>query len=519
MRSSFFGFETAKRSMLASQNVLNIIGHNISNQHIPGYSRQRVNLNASMPIEYPGIGHTTIPGQMGTGVDMHSITRIRDRFLDEQFRNEYKNLGNWEIKKDTLDKLEGIFPEPSDTGLRKVLENFWDSWAEFSKDSDKNTGRKLIRQNAIALTEAINQASKQIKDISQGLDKSLNMKIEDVNSILKTISTLNNEITRVEKMGDHANDLRDERDRLTDELSKMMNITVSEGPEGYNISMGKVNLLSGTEVNPVTKESIEESFKSGDLSSGELAGLITSRDTYVHDYKKQLDDIANTIANGEITITIPKGSVLPEGTVLDGVTYTGANRTLTEDLTVTVKGLNGLHQLGYINGNPPEAGGPFFTTKDGSDVITAENICLNPDIINDPNKIASSMATEGTGADEKLISGNNTLAKLMAQLKDTKFTFSGAGSGIANSTINDFYGSLVGQLGVQSKEATRQYENEGKLVVQADTRRTSVSGVVELEEMMEMVKYNHSFNAAARFMTTYDEILNKLINGTGTAGR
>lgn len=519
MRPTFFGIETAKRSLFANQAVLNTIGHNIANQNTPGYSRQRINLVASVPIEYPGIGHSTVPGQAGTGVDIGSVTRIRDRFLDQQFRDENKNLGNWEIQADTLSRLEGIVNEPSETGLRKVLENFWKSWSDLTKDPENNTGKKLVRENAVALTNAMNQISKQLNDLTNGLNSSIDIKVEEVNSALRQIAELNDSIVRVEIMGDHANDLRDQRDLLVDELSKKMNVTVTETPEGYSISMGEVNLVSGKTVNPVTKASIEESFKSGDLTSGEFVGLITSRDKYVSDYKKQLDDIANTIANGEITVTLPKGSVLPEGTVLDGVTYTGDKRVLTDDLTVKVKGLNGLHQLGYTNGSPLTAGGPFFATKDGSGVITADNICLNPDIVDDPNKIATSMRTEGSGDKEKPIMGNNSLAMLISGLKDTKFTFSGAGKGTASGTIDDVYGSMVGQMGVQSKEAFRQYKNEVLLVGQADSRRMSVSAVAEQEELSEMIKYQHSYGAAARFMTTYDQILDKLINGTGTVGR
>ncbi|AQT85091.1 flagellar hook-associated protein 1 [Paenibacillus larvae subsp. larvae] len=519
MRPTFFGIETAKRSLFANQAVLNTIGHNIANLNTAGYSRQRVNLIASMAIEYPGIGHSAIPGQAGTGVDMGSVMRIRDRFLDRQFRDENKNLGNWEMQANTLSRLEGIMKEPSETGLRKVLENFWKSWSDLTKDPENITGKKLVRENAIALTDAMNQISKQLNDVTNGLNSSIDIKVDEANSALKQIAELNEQIARVEIMGDQANDLRDQRDLLVDELSKKMNITVKEGPDGYSISMGGVNLVSGKTTNPITKDSIEGSLKSGDLTSGEFVGLITSRDKYVNDYKKQLDDIANTIANGDITITIPKGSVLPEGTVLNGVTYTGDNRTLTEDLTVTVKGLNGLHQLGYTNGNPLEAGGPFFTTKDGSDVITADNICLNPDIVNDPNKIATSMRTEGSGANEKPIMGNNSLATLISGLKDTKFTFSGAGSGVTSGTISDFYGSMVGQMGIQSKEAIRQYENEILLVGQADARRMSVSAVSEQEELSEMIKFQHSYGAAARFMTTYDQLLEKLINGTGVVGR
>jgi flagellar hook-associated protein 1 FlgK len=256
------------------------------------------------------------------------------------------------------------------------------------------------------------------------------------------------------------------------------------------------------------------------LNSGEVHGMFVARDTYVADYVSQLDNLADTIVNGDIQITIPKDSVLPDGTVLDGVVYSNANgnRTLASDLTVTVQGLNGLHQLGYTFESPVSSGVPFFTSRDGGP-ITASSIQLNKVIYDDPAKIASSMRTTGTGASETVVKGNNVLAMAVSQLKDTAFAFTGTSGGVANGTLDDFYRSTIGQLGVQSSEAKRQTQNEQILVDYIDGSRQSVSGVSIDEEMSNMIKFQHAYSAAARFMTSIDQILDKLINGTGVVGR
>jgi flagellar hook-associated protein 1 len=517
--STFHLLETSKRSLFAQQAAMQVTGHNISNSNTPGFSRQIANLNTTQPMEAVGLSHSTAAGQIGTGVEVGSVTRIREQFLDDQFRNENKSLGSWSIKSDTLGKLEAIVSEPSNTGIRTVLSNFWSSWSDLSKDPENVTGRKIVRENAAALADAFNYTSKQLSDLSSDLTKNIGVKASDINSTTSTIAKLNSEIQRIEGLGDNANDLRDQRDLLVDNLSKVVNIQVQDTPQGYTINMGSINLVNSTNQTQVTAASLTAAFASGDLNSGEVQGMISSRDVTVADYQKQLDNLANSIANGDVTVTIPKGSVLPEGTVLNGVTYSGSSRTLTSDVTATVKGLNGLHKLGYNLNTPVQSGGDFFTSKDGSSTITAQSFQLNPDLSANPEKIATSLRTTGTTSADTVIKGNNTLAVLVSQLKDNKFSFSTSGSLIANGTLDDYYASIVGQLGIQSKEATRQLTNQQSIVDQVDTRKQSVSGVSLDEEMSNMVKFQKSYAASARMMTTFDEMIDKVINSMGTVGR
>lgn len=521
MRSTFHLLETAKRSLFTQQAALNTTGHNIANANTPGFSRQVANTTESIPIEAFGINRSNAPGQLGTGVEVTSITRVREKFLDDQYRNENKALGSWNIQSDTLEKLETIVNEPSDSGLRTVLDNFWKSWSDLSKDPENVAGRKIVRENAVALADAFHFTSDKLKDLQSDLTNNIDLKSKEINSVSSSIANLNQEIKKIESLGDDANDLRDQRDLLTDNLSKIVNVQVVDTPNGYTINMGNTNLVTGDTVNATTSASLMSDYASGNLNSGEVHGMIVSRDKFVADYQTQLDTLANSIANGDITITIPAGSVLPDKTVLNGKVYTGAARTLASDLTVTVKGLNGLHKLGYTLDNPVQAAPDFFTAKPGFSTITAESFQLNPVIDNDTSKIATSLRTDVTGAAETVVKGNNTMALLMSQLKDTKFNFDPTNSGaILNSgTVDDFFRSIVGQLGVQAQEASRQLDNQKALVDQVDSRRQSVSGVSLDEEMSDMIKFQHAYAAAARVMTTFDEMLDKVINGMGIVGR
>lgn len=527
MTSTFHSIETARRSLFTQTAALNTTGHNIANANTEGYTRQRVNMKAALPIEAYGFSKSTVPGQMGTGVEFTSIDRIREQFLDDQYRGENSAYGNWSLQADTLSKLEAIVNEPSDTGIRTVLDNFWKSWSDLSKNPEDPTARKIVVQTAQSLTDAMNYMSTQLSNLERDLTANIAVKGTQAQGYLTAIADLNKSIYKIEGMGDQANDLRDQRDLMADKLSKIMNITVVETDAGYNISLGGQPLVEGENVSATVDGAfLNNAFASGTLRGGEAYGMIYSNTNYVADYKKQLNDMASTIATGDVEVTIPANSNLPEGTVLtndvritqaDGTEATLAagqampkGATLKDDVKTIVKGLNGLHKLGYaMDGS---TGKDFFEASGDAGTIK-----LNPLIAADVNLFATSLRTTvDADGNTQVIKGNNTLALLLTNLKDSKFT---TPDGSISSTVGGLLSSMVGQLGIQSQEAARQTDNSDYLVEQVNSRRQSVSGVSLDEEMSNMLVFQHAYSAAARFMTTFDELLDKLINSTGTVGR
>lgn len=509
MTSTFHSIETAKRTLFTQQTAINTVGHNISNANTEGYSRQRVTMVTTKPMEAFGMNRSTNAGQIGTGVEASSINRIRTAFLDDQYRNQSKYTGSTSVQSDTLNKLESIVNEPSDSGIRTVMDKFYKAWSDLSKDPENVTGRKIVRESAMALTDSFNQTSKQLSDLSADLTSSIDVKATQANTYINTIASLNAEIKRIKSLGDSPNDLEDQRDLMTDKLSQIVNVQVTDTPDGYTVAMGSINLVNGSQAAPLSAATLNSAYQSGDLNNGEVFGMITSRDVSVADYQRQLDTLANTLANGEIQVTVPAGSVLP-----------GTTTPLATDTTMTVQGINGLHKLGYSMGTPATGGLEFFTAKAGT-AITASSIQLNTAIANDTNKIATSMRTVNENGTPTVVNGNNSLALLMSELSEVKFKFdqSATGNGISEATISNFYSSMVGALGVQSEEAARQYQNSVAQQDQVDSSRQSVSGVSLDEEMSDLIKYQHAYGAAARFMTTFDQLLEKLINGTGVVGR
>ncbi|WP_025688185.1 flagellar hook-associated protein FlgK [Paenibacillus zanthoxyli] len=523
MTSTFHGIETSKRSLFTQTAALNTTGHNIANANTEGYTRQSVKMQASRPMEALAFLRSTAAGQLGTGVEFNSIERVRQSFLDDQYRNENTSLGSWSVRYSTLDKLETIMNEPTDSGIRKVFDNFWNSWSDLSQDPENITNRTVVKETTLALTDAINQVSAQLDALSSDLTSSIALKATEINSYLNTVADLNNNISRLEGLGDNPNDLRDQRDLAIDKLSKLANVQVVQLDSGYQVTLGGQVVVTGTQVTQVSSETLQSAYQGGSLTGGEVFGMILSQNQYVADYRRQIDNLAVTLATGDVEVTLPAGTVLPEGTVLDingvNVTFNNANnnRTLSSDTKVTVKGINGLLQLGYtVSGATPQTGIPLFTSRDGGS-LSGRNITLNPEIASDPNKIASSMRVLKVGtSSESVLVGNSDLALAVAGLKTANFQFS---SGLtAPGTVDDYFSSIIGQLGVQTAEAKRQSENGQLLTEQVEMSRQSVSGVSLDEEMSNLIKFQHAYSAASRFMTTIDQMLDKLINGTGRVG-
>jgi flagellar hook-associated protein 1 FlgK len=482
MRSTFGGIEISKRALFTQQAALTTAGHNIANANTRGYSRQTVNMVAAEPLEVPGMSRSSVAGQMGQGVAIDRVTRIREEFLDKQYMTENKSLGEWTIRQDTLEKLEAITNEPSDTGLRQVMDNFWNSWQELSKQPDSLETRTVVKERAIAVTDAFNHAAQQLNDLSSDLNDNVGVKATEVDTMLKQIANLNNEIFRVEGLGDDANDLRDQRDVLVDDLSKIINVSVQEEASGYHVRMGNVDLVQGQTATAFTETLARSSYPT-DLNSGELSGLILSNDRYVADYKNELNSMVSTM----------------------------------------VTAVNDIHKQGYTLQDPPTKGGDFFVPI--TDFSTAaEKMAVSSNVADHLENIAASLATYTDPADGKVkvVKGNNELALKMADIKNQKYNFAGSGVQkvvLNGGTFDELLRAVVVEIGVKTQEAQRQAANQKILVDQVDSRRQSVSGVSMDEEMANMIKFQHAYNAAARSLTTFDEMLDKVINSMGLVGR
>jgi len=472
VRSAFFGLEIAKRALFTHQHSLYVTGHNIANANTEGYSRQRGIHAATYPQFSYSLNRPTFAGITGTGVEMQEIRRMRDQFIDRDFRNENQIFGEWETKRDILQKIEYIFNEPSDSGIRSVLDEFWNSFQELSKNPENPTVRAVVHQRGIALAETINHTYTQFKELQMQVNEAIDVKVKEINSLSLQIADLNDQILKTEATGDNANDLRDRRDLLVDQLSKIVKLYVDEDNNGmYTISVTGAALVTGKYYNPIEFDvtDITSVITFTDLGynlvtdGGELKGLLEMRDNALPYYMKGLEDIAQALMDE----------------------------------------INPIHSTGFGLGDasvdPTLTGNDFFISGSGNNLIE-----LNP-ALNVLERIAAASSNNTPG------DGSNAL--LIAQLKQKKIAT------LANGTFDDYTKSLISALGVDTQEAIRMTDNQQLLLTQIENRRESVSGVSLDEEMSNMIKFQHGYNSAARMVTAIDEMLEVVVNKMGIVGR
>lgn len=241
--STFTGLNTMVRGILNSQTALNTTGHNITNASTVGYSRQSANSVATM-AEY----RTGLYGALavGTGVEIQTITRSRDIFADKQYRNENSTQEYFKELAKNYDSLEVIFNDSGDTGMANAIGKFYQAWVDLSANASDSNQRTVVISQGKILSDLLKTDTQELQKQINSTYDDMALHVEEFNEILEGIVNSNKMIVAREAAGGNANDLRDQRDLLVDELSKYVNVNVTETSLGhYQINSGGIMLVNG----------------------------------------------------------------------------------------------------------------------------------------------------------------------------------------------------------------------------------------------------------------------------------
>jgi flagellar hook-associated protein 1 len=542
MRSTFHGLEVAKRGMFTQQSALYVTGHNIANANTPGYSRQRVNFVQTEPYPPASMNRPQIPGQMGTGVEAGSIERVRDSFLDLQYRGENNKLGYWEARADALKKMEDIMNEPSDNGLAKTMDQFWQALQDLSTNPENEGARSVVRQRGLAVVETFHYLHDSLSQIKRDLGSEIGVTITEINSLAQQISKINQQISEIEPHGYLPNDLYDERDRLVDELSKLVNVQVEKIPSGGNalkIAEGMYNIyLVDSNGNPIKDGSGNIIYLVQGSTANSLSFPIaedSNGDNIPESNVEKLVLAGNDIffaPSPTFGVTFPSGKLrgLIEafgykydsggGTIVNKGIYPEAISNL-DNLAYTFGTVfNAIHKEGYGLNSTSKAPA-FFDESTLTVPGAAKNIKLSS-AIDDLSNIAAStkqgVSGNGNNALNLASVGKILLSSGTVNLIDVSISLPSS-LPLTSGTIQSNYQGWIGKLGVDGQQAERLKNNSEVLRQSVGERRQSVSSVSLDEEMTNMIKYQHAYNAAARQITVIDEMLDKIINGMGIVGR
>ena len=469
MRPTFFGLDIARRALQAQMRALDVVGHNIANANTPGYSRQVAIFATTPPYPAPMLNSMIQAGQVGTGVQIEAIRRLRDQFVEMQLRNETESLGRWNARYEALKQVELFLAEPSDYGLRDALDQFWQSLQDLHQQPESDAARAVVRERALLLAASFQHVHKQLTDLRLDLNRLVELEVQKVNTLIERLANINAQIHRVHLSGHDPNDLLDQRDQLILELAEIVDISVLERDNrtvqisinGFSIVDGERWIALQAVKDPSDNMLYVHWSVTGqklNITNGRLAGVLEARDQLVKGYLDDIDLLAKTV----------------------------------------IDRFNEQHEKGYTLDSTLQTGITFFTGTGAKDIAVDNNILQNLALI-----AASGDGTPGNGA--------NALA--LSRVFHEPFTELG------NVSIADYLRSIVASVGVTTQQAHSMVTSQTALVDHLHARRESVSGVSLDEEMIDMVRFQQAYAAAARVVTAMDEALETIILRMGLVGR
>lgn len=475
--SGLFGtLNNATKGLLVQQSALQTTSHNISNANTEGYSRQKVTMVADNPYTLGGIG------QLGTGVRIASIDRIVDPYVNNQLRNENSSLEMYSQKSDVLGQLEGIFNEPSTTGLNNNLSKVFASWTYLGSNPELATAKTMVAQNSETFTDTLHHMSNQIDNLHKGTVQDIEKNVLDFNSKVTQLDSLNKQIFNMTSQGQAPNDLLDQQDKILSELSGIAGVEATYDKfNRVSVSVGGQPVLTEDKINNLTVD-----------TAATTAGQLKVNDT---------------------TIEIKSGTIKGSQEAL--VEIDVKKQDLNELAYTFATAVNKVHSDGG-------KGTDFFDLSETVDGNYAASIQVNKEILNDVSKINAGKNIE------TVVGGDGTRAQAIASLQNTKLGYPVDPSGIeydpdtmtiknqvGGSTVAGAYNDSVTQMGIVKQQSDNMVDSQGSLVSLLEARRDSVSGVSINEEVTNTITYQSAFEANSRIISVVSEMLDTLINRTG----
>jgi flagellar hook-associated protein 1 FlgK len=460
-----------EHALHASRQGVDTASHNISNANVEGYSRQRVDVRSRTPLSRHGF-------VVGSGAYVKDITRSHNQFIERQINRAHQLSGEATGRFEALKTLESIFSPELASGVSDEISNFFNSLQDLSLSPEDMSVRSAVRENARNLIGAFKRVDSEIRQRRLDLDDIVNQECSEINSRLKNIASLNQQIQEMEVTpGAFANDLRDQRDLLVRQLTEKVHINYYEDEYGNICVRGPEDIIlvdrnyvgqftvSANDKNDGFADILITDSEGGSkrnvtrmLDGGRLKGLIEVRDNVCKDILDRNNDMA--------------------------ARFTGR--------------VNEIHSKGYGIKNFDETTGRKFFNSIENIGTAARDMDLSADIL-DSLEAISVAATP-------LAAGDNIVINEMLGLKNEKMMDGG------NSNLIEYYSNYVGNLGIEINRTTHLKEANDLVVNDLQTQREAVSGVSLDEEAVSLMKWQSNFTASSKVITTVDEMLETVLS-------
>ncbi len=295
LNTGVLGTYTAKLAM-------SITAHNIANANTPGYSRQRPDIHATPPIPMSSLTQANVPMMLGTGSMVKRVERVRDEFMDVQYREVTRNLAFWDKTSSNLHYMEQLIDEPSENGFRKYFDDLWNSFDEVMDDPLNPATIAQVKGNTENFVRVFKDIYGRFEELRNNLNEDIKGTTLKVNDLLKEIGQLNGKIRTSYIINTEPNDLLDERDRLLDQLNEYVGATYKKGEGGHlEVYIGQQIVVNGdysTEIDTAVRPNtinIHDLFIRGskiNVKGGQLSSLIQLRDETIPKYLDRYDELA-----------------------------------------------------------------------------------------------------------------------------------------------------------------------------------------------------------------------------------
>lgn len=518
MSSAFFEFNVATTGLFVAKNNLQITGHNLSNSSTQGYSRQYSKQRVGTPMS--GVCGR---GMIGTGAEVYGIGQYRDIYLDKKYWSQESTYGEYTTKKGQLDLMETIFGDLSDGGLSQSVSGFFEDLSSLSFSAGDNTYRTSVINYVKSLSKNINTFAENLKNQQTDVNEDIYAVVNKINTIGDQISNLNKQIFESEFDGSSANDLRDKRALLVDELSSYTNVEVKQNDDNTLQNKDKkfIILINGQEfvkndfVNTLhcKRRSDDEKLDEDDVDDLYDIYTSTNRKLNINGMSGQLKALFD-VRDGNAGAT--------EGGSYKGIPY--YMDKLNKFVQTFSKAINeGKHMdgtaiegvIGHIDGYDAdgEQGNLLFSYKQDDNTIAkgpnidyskmkAINFSLSQEVIDDPSNLATSKSPNTADkSDNEVILG-------FLKLKNDNGMFK-------EGNLFDYITGTSNELAVDTKQASKFSKFYKDMSTTANNQRLQYSGVSINEEMTNIVKYQQLYQAASKLVSTIDKIYDITINGLG----
>lgn len=572
--SSLSSLYVGVSGLKVSQAALNVTSHNLANVDTKGFVRQQAVLTDFNYIKW-GESHIS-SFQNGLGADFAAVKQVRDSFLDQAYRQEVGRQAFYESQYDSVGEVEGFFGELEGESFQATMNEFWISLQELAKEPDSVVTRASLIQTAVTFVERSENISKQLKDYQVNLNIQIKEQVSRINAIGEEIKKINLKVRQYESTGvENANDLRDQRNSLLDELGKLVNITYKENTNGIvNVNVEGVPFVTEDNVFPMDTIKMGESSemlkpvwvshgnadvfnldrepsseKNTDI--GSLKGLLSARgykqasytdipirENYETDilYNAATIDYNNKI-NSSVIMTVQaqfdqlihgivttindilspnKEVTLTDGTVIKILDEANApvgldpNKTMGEALfnRKSTARYGEEEEIEIINasGVPETITARIYNEENYADnysLFTLGEIEVNPKVMQNYALIPLSSNTGSGDFDIK------TAEKLLSKWQEAFATLSP--NTLTKNNFSDYYNSFMSELANRGEKLNTISMNQASMVNSIDNQRMEITGVSSDEELTNLIKYQHAYNASARYVNVVSEMLEHII--------